>query len=323
MLLFVRVRDELLDEKRVSARDLDDAAAHLPRQVEFEGVDERSRLRLGKALEGDRAPLEARSALHELGPCESQQKDRRSTRSICEVLDQVEEGRLGPVGVFEHDDERPAPSPGFEQLTHRREPLLHRGVAVVRPDQLLDAPSDQLRLLPVREHVARIAELAHHVCKWKPGDALAVRGALTDDDRCSAAEGADELPHDSRLADSRLADDGDQHGTALVRACSNADRSCASCSPRPMSGASSRLAIAGAPSTTPTSLHVPSAVPSLRRIGSSASTPTESRTRRCVAGPSRISPGGAASSSRFATPKAAPVAITPSAVESPTKTSPC
>ena len=45
--------------------------------------------------------------VEQLGPRDAEEEDRRAAREIGDVLDEVEERRLGPLEVVEHDDLRP------------------------------------------------------------------------------------------------------------------------------------------------------------------------------------------------------------------------
>ena len=67
----------------------------------------------GRGVELAAAP--AWPLVEELGACEADEEDRRVTGPVRQVLDEVEEGRLGPLQVVEEDDERPGLRLRFEQ----------------------------------------------------------------------------------------------------------------------------------------------------------------------------------------------------------------
>ena len=74
------------------------------------GVDQRFNLGLGERLEekelrGRPSFRQRRARLEQLGPCAGEQQDRAVGAEGGDVLDEVEKGRLGPMKVFEDDDE--------------------------------------------------------------------------------------------------------------------------------------------------------------------------------------------------------------------------
>jgi hypothetical protein len=65
----------------------------------------------GERLEQDRRRVQLAAApagppVEQLGPSQAEQQERRLAREIGDVLQQVEEGRLGPVDVVEHGHDR-------------------------------------------------------------------------------------------------------------------------------------------------------------------------------------------------------------------------
>src|SRR5439155_23518962 len=103
-----------------------DRCSRLGQEVRADLDAEGLRLRLRERLEHERVDVRARSeprrlALDEIGAREAEQEDGRVTDPAREVLDQVEEGRLGPVDVLEADDEGARPGERLEQLADRPE----------------------------------------------------------------------------------------------------------------------------------------------------------------------------------------------------------
>ena len=76
-----------------------------------------------------------------------------------DVLQQVEEGRLGPVDVIEQDDERRLRREDLEQAAHRPERLLDVAPAravLAEPDRVRDAFGDLGAVLGVRDERAQL-----------------------------------------------------------------------------------------------------------------------------------------------------------------------
>ena len=109
---FQRQRQQLLEEERVALRGLGDARALIRfERRSTETLEQRIRLLRGERVEDDpvdvRAPVEERrSLLEQLLAREADDRDR-PLALVREVLDELEERRLRPVNVVEHEDERP------------------------------------------------------------------------------------------------------------------------------------------------------------------------------------------------------------------------
>ena len=69
--------------------------------------------------------------LEELRAREAEEEDRGVARKVGEVLDQVEQRRLGPVDVLEDEDERPVVGELLEQAADREEALLEATAAAL------------------------------------------------------------------------------------------------------------------------------------------------------------------------------------------------
>ena len=102
-----RVRGELLDEERDALGRVEDRGRE--RVVEHlalrERVDEEPGLVAAERVEYRGALAPGRAPLEELGP-RHRDDEHGAVDSADDVLDEVEEGRDGPVEVVEHDDDR-------------------------------------------------------------------------------------------------------------------------------------------------------------------------------------------------------------------------
>ena len=187
----LRVGDELLEEERVASGRLD----HLRPQLRLGAGGKLLGLLVGKRPELDRAVGQRRTCLEQLGAAEAEAEDR-TLRVRGEVLDQVEQRRLGPVHVVEDEDERPLPGQPLEDAARLEEDLAGR------------CSAGQDRVQP-------LARLLEHLRKRQPRGALAVGDAAADEHRRLVADAHDELARQARLADPGLADDRHQPAAAL------------------------------------------------------------------------------------------------------------
>ena len=122
-------RDHLLDEERVAARGLENAAAQLVVDPAGQGLDQLDRVLRTERLEQDvgRVQLAAapgRTGIEQLRPGHADEQDRRVPAQIGHVLDEVEEGGLAPVDVVEDDHDRLLGSAGLQQLAESPGDLL-------------------------------------------------------------------------------------------------------------------------------------------------------------------------------------------------------
>ena len=67
--------------------------------------------------------------LEELRAGGADDEQRRVARRVGEVLEELEQGRLGPVDVLDHDHERPVAGETLEDAADRPEDLLLRAPA--------------------------------------------------------------------------------------------------------------------------------------------------------------------------------------------------
>ena len=141
--------EHLLDEQRVPLRRLEDPCAGVLGELGLaeEVAHQELAFASGERLEEHRgrvhlAAAPCRPRVEELGSGEADEQDRRVARPVRDVVDEVEEGRLGPVHVVEDDDERLLARHLLEQLAHGEEQLLrarrHRSSAGL--DSLRRAP---------------------------------------------------------------------------------------------------------------------------------------------------------------------------------------
>ncbi len=222
-------REQLLDEERVSLGRLDDSCSHA--LVEARASEEmlrdgarvlcRERLELDAACSVRRRPFG--HPLDELPPGRADdEKGRVAVRH--DVLDELEQGRLGPVDVVEDEDERPVRSELLEELAGGPRQVLHRERLLREPDRRLHARNhvgvaDERAELPARLLGGVFLDdrrgLAHRLSERPERDPVAVREAPAADDGGLVRGRSHELLDESRLADTCLADHG--HETAASR----------------------------------------------------------------------------------------------------------
>jgi hypothetical protein len=107
------------------------------------------------------------------------------------VLDQVEEGGLGPMEVLEDDDERSLGGERLEQLPDRPVRLLRRGGGAGQPEELREALHDDRRVGHPPEEAADLpADLLRAVQIGDTGD----RGEDLDDRPVRDAVAVGEAP---------------------------------------------------------------------------------------------------------------------------------
>ena len=116
-----RVGGELLQEERVPLGGGDHRGARVGVERERLGelVEEVGGLLLGERSQRDRVGGPCRARVEELRAREADERDRGTLAPADQVLEQVEERRLGPVHVLEHDDDGPLSRERLEQLAGR------------------------------------------------------------------------------------------------------------------------------------------------------------------------------------------------------------
>ena len=118
--------------------------------------------------------------VEQLGPCDAEQEDRRVARHVRDVLDEIDEHRLGPLQVVDHDDLRPFGRARLEQ-----------------------PPKGELRLRRRRadDRVGLDADRDQDLDERPVGDALAVREAPPAEDVGGVAHALEEVRDEARLPD--------------------------------------------------------------------------------------------------------------------------
>ena len=218
--------EHLLEEERVSRRGGGDACASLGCKLRpgRDVRDELGRLFLGERLEQDRRRVElaagpARPAVEELRAGEADDQDRCVAYPVGEVLDEVEQRRLGPVHVLEREDERELAGERLDELAHRPEHLLGDGSRRSRADRALEPRRDDVRIrvsVEQRSDTAIARSLTHDLPHRPVGDALAVREAAADEHPGITVHRATQLLDEACLADAGIAEDREELGAAFT-----------------------------------------------------------------------------------------------------------
>ena len=122
--------DQLLDEERIPLGRLDDALPHLLREVAQRLDQDLRRLPLVRPERHDRrARLRRgprRTDLEQVGPSHAEEEQRYVGCKGAHVLDQIEQGRFGPVDVVNDDDQWPLARQRLEQPAEAPGDLLGR-----------------------------------------------------------------------------------------------------------------------------------------------------------------------------------------------------
>ena len=140
------------------------------------------------------AAAPGRARLEQLGAGEADEEDRRLARIVGKVLDELDQRRLGPVHVLEHENQR--------------------GLARGRLEQLADRP-ERLLLRKLRGELT-FGQLSQHLRERPERDRLAVRRAAAREDGRLAFDRGGELRGEPRLADARGAEDGEEVRSSLA-----------------------------------------------------------------------------------------------------------
>ena len=146
------MREQLLDEQRVALGGRDDALAQLRGELVRERVDELVRVVVAERLEHDERRARARRRpgrphVEEVGARSAEDEDRRAARRGGDVLDEVEERRVGPVDVVDDEDERPLRRERLEEPPERPRSLVGRAAAVALADRAGDEPRGEVAVL--------------------------------------------------------------------------------------------------------------------------------------------------------------------------------
>ena len=132
----LEVREQLLDEERVALRGLDDALAELGCQRVRQRIHKLVRVVVAERLEHDERRARARRRpggphVEEVGARRAEDEDRRVARRGGDVLDEVEQRRVGPVDVVDDEHERPRGGERLEEPAERPGGLVGRAAAVL------------------------------------------------------------------------------------------------------------------------------------------------------------------------------------------------
>ncbi len=203
-------RDQVLEEQRVAlggSQQLVPAqtGAAAPREPAQEPrrVGVRQRPQAQRRAPAERG-LPSRPALEQIVAGQADDPDRRRRHVCSQVLDQVEQRRLGPLDVVECDHERAHPGERFEQPAHGPLHVLRRRRRARAPDRARHHVG-HARRLPVARHERlerrHAAQVVDDLLERPVGDALAVGQAAPDDDAGAGLDVGDELLDEPRLAD--------------------------------------------------------------------------------------------------------------------------
>ena len=203
LALVVDHRHQLGDEQRVALRHLEDAPADVgaDRRGAGEPVQELARVPGGERVEHERVRPPGRAVVEQLRPGGPEQQQRRVAHRLGQVVEEVQEGLVGPLQVVDGQDERP---PAREALEHHpQHPLgLVRGHGPSARVQQLGGPR-QCRMV-VSELVDQPAQRLH---ERPPGQRLPVGQATAEGHGGAIGEPFGDLRDQPRLADPGGADD--------------------------------------------------------------------------------------------------------------------
>ena len=200
--------EQLLDEQGIAFGSCDDPVAdvlvELGHAQEVPGDGRCIGLRQALEQNPDGAALrgEVRVALDELVPRRADHDELAVRRVLDDLLDELEEGRLGPVDVVEEREHRLLPSEAFEQAPRPPDQLLDRERRRREPDRRRDALGDlwvareRSQLLECRLGGVAFRDLrrvAHRLGERPEGDAVSVREAAAAQDPEALTQPRDEL----------------------------------------------------------------------------------------------------------------------------------
>ena len=193
--------EHLLDEERIAFGRADDALPERRRDgfVVNQPPDEL----LGVALlsgESETSVVRGRGADQDGRASKRSGRERQSSRIAAppgeaeDVLEQVEQRRLGPVDVVHHNNERSRDRDGLEELPERPGGLLGRALFVIQANCAGDEPRcDRAALNTAHDlHQRRLrissGDFVHDVGERQVRDPLAVGDAAPDDHPSSLLE---------------------------------------------------------------------------------------------------------------------------------------
>ena len=143
-------------------------------------------------------PPQGRSRVEQLGPRQAEEQDGRIVDDVREPVEEVEQRRLGPVDVFDHEDERRA------LVRQRLDENAHGLGRLVRGDLRFleaDETGEQLGCFLVGAEqlcdscgAAIARRLLDDLPEREEGDALAVGEAPPDEHCCVRFDAPEQLP---------------------------------------------------------------------------------------------------------------------------------
>ena len=210
-------RDHLLDEERVPLGGVADALSQplVERRLAQQALEQLVRLRRRERLEqhSRRVQLSAAPAwpaFEQLRPSETEQEDRGRPREVGDMLDQIEESRLRPVDVVEHDHDRCGGGRALEQLAQRPGNLLGGRDGGLVAEQHFDRRGGRR----IEVELSGGWQLLQHLDHRPVRDPFPVRQAASAH-HARAADRADELGGQARLADAGRPEESEQLARAV------------------------------------------------------------------------------------------------------------
>ena len=164
----------LLEEERVAAGRAADRVGGVRVERAGQVLEQRAHVLPRQRRQLDRRPSPRRPQLREVRARHAADEDRRVATPAGEVLDEVEEGRLRPLDVVEHEHERLLARERLEQAADRRVELIGARAWLRPADGLEDAPARRLAVGLAAEHRLEV-EVAYHLDERPVGDPVAVR----------------------------------------------------------------------------------------------------------------------------------------------------
>ena len=164
--------------------------------------------------------------LEQVGTRVAENEHRCVLDGLPHVLDEIEERRLRPVEILEHDDERTLSRELLEELAGRPEELLHRKLLRREPDHRRDSSKhvvvgagERGKLLARRLRLVRMIEagrLPDDFGQRPEGDPVAVREAAAAEHGRALPREAGELLGEPRLAHPGRSDERDRLAAAVA-----------------------------------------------------------------------------------------------------------
>jgi hypothetical protein len=193
-------RHELLDEQGIALGGLDDPRDRFGRNVAQVG-DQGLTVRLGQGLQRERDGAGSRrgprrALVEQVRSRRAQHQERDTLRERRHILDEVQEGGLGPVDVVEDDHERVVRRDRLEQPPGPPRDLLRSRRGVHFPDRRAEPLGREVAVVRAGQDRSHVADLSGHLLERPVRDPLAVRQAPADED--SGLGASDELARQAR-----------------------------------------------------------------------------------------------------------------------------